>query len=106
MERGQKGKKKKKPKSGPELPITHTPDLSELGYTPSYHQGNINTSFTRPQVSARDQRIADIIRYKIACEQELKMLEGMEAVMEQILETKPQWFVRREQPLEGSTQSA
>ena len=95
LERGQKGKKKKKKKqkSGPELPVTDTPDMSELGDTPSYHQDNINISFTRPPVTARDQRIADIIRYKMACEQELKMLQGMEGVMEQIQKTKSEWFV-------------
>ena len=84
VERGQKGKKKKKPKSGTELPVTDTPDLSELGDTLSYHQDKINMCFTRPQISARDQRIADIIRYKMACEQELKMLKGIKWFMEQI----------------------
>ena len=94
VERGQKGKKKKKAKSGPALPVTGTPDLSELVDTPSYHQDNINISFTWPQVSTRDQRITDIIRYKMACKQELKMMEGMEGVMvEQIQKTKSEWFV-------------
>jgi hypothetical protein len=80
VERGQKGKKKKKSKSGPELPLTDTPELSELGDTLSNHPENINISFIRPPVFTQDQRIADIIRYKMACEQELKMLEGMEGV--------------------------
>ena len=94
MERGQKGKKKKKSKSGPALSVTDTPDLSELGETVSaYHPENINISFTRPAVSTQDQRIADIIRYKMACEQELKMLEGMEGVLEQMRKTKSEWFV-------------
>ena len=95
VERGQKGNKKKKAKSGPvELPVTDTPALSKLGDTPSYHQDNINISFTRPQVSTRHQRNAVIIRYKMACEQELKMMEGMEGVMvEQIQKTKSEWFV-------------
>ena len=94
MERGQKGKKKKKSKSGPDLSVTDTPDLSELGETvSSYHPENINISFTRPAVSTQDQRIADIIRYKMACEQELKMLEGMEGVLEQMRKTKSEWFV-------------
>jgi hypothetical protein len=94
VERGQKGKKKKKSKSGPALSVTDTPDLSELGETVSaYHPENINISFTRPAVSTQDQRIADIIRYKMACEQELKMLEGMEGVLEQMRKTKSEWFV-------------
>ena len=82
VEHGQKSN------SGPELAVTDTTELSKLSDTVSYHPENINISFTRPTVSTQDQRIADIIRYKMACEQELKMLEGMEGVLEQMRKTK------------------
>ena len=65
-----------------------SPELSELGDTASFRDEPIHIEFSAKEPSAEDRRFADVIRFKLACEADLKMYGDSEEFREQVTETK------------------
>jgi len=72
LDQGKKTKKKKR-KVPPHVLDMGFPELSELGETASFRDEPIHIEFSAKEPSAEDRRFADVIRFKLACEAELKM---------------------------------
>ena len=69
-----------------------SPDLSELGDTASFRDEPIHIEFSAKEPSAEDRRFADVIRFKLACEAELKMYGDSEEFRDQVSEAKKEWI--------------
>ena len=81
---GCKGKKKTNKKRAPQLLDEDTPELSVVVDIPSLQEECINNVAHRdnerqPSPSQLDRRIEDVVRFKLACEEELKLLERRKA---------------------------
>ena len=74
---GCKGKKKTNKKRAPQLLDEDTPELSVVVDIPSLQEECINKE--QPSPSQLDRRIEDVVRFKLACEEELKLLERRKA---------------------------
>ena len=74
LDHGKKNKKKKS-KVPPHVLNMGSPELSELGDTAFFRNEPIHIEFSAKEPSAEDRRFADVIRFKLACEAELKMSE-------------------------------
>ena len=85
-------KKKKKRKVPPHVLDMGSPDLSELGDTASFRDEPIHIEFSAKEPSAEDRRFADVIRFKLACEAELKMYGDSEEFRDQVSEAKKEWI--------------
>jgi hypothetical protein len=66
-------KKKKKRKEAVHLLEQGSPEFSELGDVSSARDAPIHIQFSAKEPSAEDKRFADVIRFKYACEAEMKM---------------------------------
>ncbi len=91
LDHGKKNKKKKR-KVPPHVLDMGSPELSELGDTASFRDEPIHIEFSAKEPSAEDRRFADVIRFKLACEAELKMYGDSEEFREQVTETKREWI--------------
>ena len=87
------GKKKKKKKRKIPLHVLDmgSPELSELGDTASFREEPIHIEFSAKEPSAEDRRFADVIRFKLACEVELKYGDTVE-FSEEVAATKKDWL--------------
>ena len=91
LDHGRKTKKKKR-KVPPHVLDMGSPELSELGDTVSYRDEPIHKEFSVKEPSAEDRRFADVIRFNLACEAELKMYGDSEEFRDQVTETKKEWI--------------
>ena len=91
LDHGKKTKKKKR-KVPPHVLDMGSPELSELGDTASFPNEPIHIEFSAKEPSAEDRRFADVIRFKLACEAELKMYGDSEEFQDQVTATKKEWI--------------
>ena len=91
LDRGKKGKKKSK-KKPPHVLDMGSPQLSDLGDSTSYREEPIHIEFSAKEPSAADRRFADVIRFKLACEGEMKMYGDDEQYREEFQTAKKQWL--------------
>ena len=91
LDHGKKTKKKKR-KVPPHVLDMGSPELSELGDTTSFRDEPIHIEFSAKEPSAEDRRFADVIRFKLACEAELKMYGDSEEYRDQVTATKKEWI--------------
>jgi hypothetical protein len=91
LDQGKKTKKKKR-KVPPHVLDMGSPELSELGDTSSFREEPIHIEFSAKEPSAEDRRFADVIRFKLACEAELKMYGDSEEYRDQVTAAKKEWI--------------
>ena len=91
LDQGKKTKKKKR-KIPPHVLDMGSPELSELGDTTSFRDEPIHIEFSAKEPSVEDRRFADVIRFKLACEAELKMYGDSEEFRDQVIATRKEWI--------------
>ena len=91
LDHGKKTKKKKR-KVPPHVLDMGSPELSELGDTASFRDEPIHIEFSAKEPSAEDRRFADVIRFKLVCEAELKMYRVSEEFRDQVTATRKEWI--------------
>lgn len=88
---GVKGKKKKK-RTPAHLLDQGSPEFSELGDSMSNREEPIQIQFSAKEPSVEERRFADVIRLKLACEQEIKMYGDDPEYEEELAAAKAQWI--------------
>ena len=69
-----------------------SPQLSDLGDSTTFREEPIHIEFSAKEPSSSDRRFADVIRFKLACEGEMKMYGDDEQYAEELKEAKKQWL--------------
>jgi hypothetical protein len=69
-----------------------SPQLSDLGDSTSYREEPIHIEISAKEPSAAARRFADVIRFKQACEGEMKMYGDDEQYREELKAAKKQWL--------------